>query len=52
MYVAAQTNHQLKQNAVENKFHKVICFRMGKTSEAKTPPGGFKVTTPKNSLLS
>ena len=25
---------------------------MGKTIEAKTPPGDFKVTTPKNPLLS
>ena len=25
---------------------------MGKTSKAKTPPGEFKVTTPKNLLLS
>ena len=30
----------------------VICLRMGKTYTAKTPPGDFKVTTPKNSLLS
>ena len=30
----------------------VICLRMGKTTEAKTPPGEFKVTTPKNPLLS
>ena len=30
----------------------VICLRMGKTYMAKTPPGDFKVTTPKNPLLS
>ena len=30
----------------------VICLRMGKTYTAKTPPGDFKVTTPKNPLLS
>ena len=30
----------------------VICLRMGKTNMAKTPPGDFKVTTPKISLLS
>ena len=30
----------------------VICLRMGKTNTAKTPPGDFKVTTPKISLLS
>ena len=30
----------------------VICLRMRKTNTAKTPPGDFKVTTPKNTLLS
>ena len=30
----------------------VICLRMGKTYTAKTPPGDFKVTIPKNPLLS
>ena len=30
----------------------VICLRMGKTYIAKTPLGDFKVTTPKNPLLS
>ena len=30
----------------------VICLRMGKTYTAKTPLGDFKVTTPKNPLLS
>ena len=30
----------------------VICLRMTKTYMAKTPLGDFKVTTPKNSLLS
>ena len=30
----------------------VICLRMEKTYMAKIPPGDFKVTTPKNSLLS
>ena len=30
----------------------VICLQMRKTYTAKTPPGDFKVTTPKNSLLS
>ena len=30
----------------------VICLRMGKIYAAKTPPGDFKVITPKNSLLS
>ena len=30
----------------------VICLRMGKTYMAKTPPSDFKVTTPKNLILS
>ena len=30
----------------------VICLRMEKTYTAKTPPGEFKVTIPKNPLLS
>ena len=30
----------------------MICLRMGKTNTAKTPPGDFKVTTPKIPLLS
>ena len=30
----------------------VICLRMGKTYTAKIPLGDFKVTTPKNLLLS
>ena len=30
----------------------VICLRMGKTYIVKTPLGDFKVTTPKNPLLS
>ena len=41
-----------KLNAAENKVDTVICLRMGKTSKAKTPSGDFKVTTPKNPLLS
>ena len=52
MYVAAQTNHQLQYNSVENKFDKVICFRMEKTYTAKIPPSVFKVTAPENPLLS
>ena len=42
----------IKLNAVELNFTPVICFRMGKTYTAKTPPGDFKVTTLENSLLS
>ena len=30
----------------------VICLQIRKTYTAKTPPGDFKVTTPKNPLLS
>ena len=30
----------------------MICLWMGKTNTEKTPPGNFKVTTPKNPLLS
>ena len=30
----------------------VICLRIGKTYTTKTSPGDFKVTTPKNPLLS
>ena len=38
--VEAPTNHQIDT---------VICWQMGKTfHKAKTPPGEFKVTTPKN----
>ena len=29
----------------------VICLQMGKTTKAKTSPGDFKVTTPKNPLI-
>ena len=42
----------IKLNVVENKLTRVICFRMGKTYTGKTPSGDFKITTPKNSLLS
>ena len=52
MYVAVQTNHQLKYNLVENKFDKVICFQMGKPYTTKIPPGVFRVTVPENLLLS
>ena len=42
----SQKKSPIKLNAVENKFDIV------KTNTAKTPPGDFKVTTPKNPLLS
>ena len=40
-----------KLNAAEIKFGMVICLQMGKTTKAKTSPGDFKVTTPKNPLI-
>ena len=50
--MVAQTNH--RQTIVQRKINltRVICFQMGKTYTAKTPPDDFRVTTPKNSLLS
>ena len=50
--MVVQTNHQLSKYAAENKVDTVIGLWIGKTNTAKTPPGDFKVTTPKNSLLS
>ena len=50
--MVAQTNHQLSQYAAKNKVNTVICLWMGKTFKAKTSLGDFKVTTPKNLLLS
>ena len=41
-----------KLNVAEIKFDTVISLWMGKTTKAKTPPGDFKVTTPKNPLIS
>ena len=41
-----------KMNAAKIKFDMVICLRMEKTTKAKTLPSDFKVTTPKNLLLS
>ena len=37
---------------MENKVDTMIFLRMRKTSNAQTPLGDFKVTTPENSLLS
>ena len=48
--MVAQTNHQYTKYVVENT-ETVICLRIEKTNTAKTPPGDFKVTTPKNPLL-
>ena len=41
-----------KLNAVENKFDTSELFTNGENCQGKTPPGEFKVTTPKNPLLS
>ena len=41
-----------KLNTAEIKLDTVICLWMGKTTKAKITPGDFKVTTPKNPLLS
>ena len=48
----AQTNHQFKQSARENKYDTVFVYEMGKTHTAKIPQGDFKVTTPETPLLS
>ena len=40
-----------KLNAAKIKFDTVISLQMGKTTKAKTPPGDFKVTIPKNPLI-
>ena len=50
--MVTQTNHQITKYVAENKFDKVICLQMGKTYMVKTPSSDFKVTTPKNPLLS
>ena len=50
--MVAQTNYQLKLNAVENKFNIGDLFTNGENHRGKTPPGEFKVTTPENPLLS
>ena len=50
--MVAQTNHQLKLNAAENKFDISDLITNGENHRGKTPPGEFKVTTFKNPLLS
>ena len=50
--MVAQTNHQTKLNAVENKFDTSDLFTNGKNFRGKTPLGEFKITTPDNPLLS
>ena len=52
MQLCGSTNKSpTKLNAAKIKFDKVICLQMGKTTKAKTSPGDFKVTTPKNPLI-
>ena len=46
-----QTNHHIN-NAEEIKLTQWFVFEWGKPTQQKPPPGDFKVTTPKNSLLS
>ena len=41
-----------KLNAAKNKFTRVICLRMEKNHQGKTPSDEFKITTPENLLLS
>ena len=48
--MVAQTNHQ-KLNAAKIKFDTSDLFTNGENHRDKTPPGEFKVTTPKNPLL-
>ena len=50
--MVAQTNHQLKLNAVENKFNIGDLITNGENHRGKTPPDEFKVITPENPLLS
>ena len=40
-----------KLNAIEIKFDTLIYLRMEKIIKAKTSPGDFKITTPKNPLI-
>ena len=47
------TNKSLtKLNIAENKFDTGDLFMNGENNQGKTLPGEFKVTTPKNQLLS
>ena len=50
--MVTQTNHQLNYICSEKYIDIGICLRMGKTNTAKTSSDDFKVTTPKNPLLS
>ena len=50
--MVAQTNHQLSKCATKNKVDMSDLFSNGENYQGKTPLGEFKVTTPKNLLLS
>ena len=50
--MVAQTNHQLSKYATKNKVDTSDLFTNGENYRGKTPLGEFKVTTPKNLLLS
>ena len=48
----AQKKSLTKLNAIENKFDTGDLFTNRENHQGKTSPGDFKVTTPKNPLLS
>ena len=50
--MVAQKKSPTKLNAAKNKFDTGNLFMNGKNHRGKTPPGEFKVVTPKNPLLS
>ena len=50
--MAAQTKKPNYLDAIESKFNMGDLFTNGENHWGKTLPGGFKVTTPKNPLLS
>ena len=49
--MVAQTNHQITKYS-GNYIDTMIYLQMEKTYTTETPPGDFKVTIPKNLLLS
>ena len=53
MKMHGSTNKSPIKLSMQQKINNMmICLRMGKTNTAKTPPGDFKVSTPKIPLLS
>ena len=53
MQTCDSTNKSPIRLSMQRKINNtMICLQMGKTYMAKAPPGNFKVTTPKISLLS